>query len=346
MSRTEKFLGTLILIIMLGLIGVFSYFLIFSQLKQGDEKMYQKIKISSELSDYQKTLDSISDFLVEYPQSPLKNKVMIQAAVTLYHKKDYNAARDYATKVLGENTLQNEDFVDAVQVLGWILRDTGKFDSITLDYLENAYLKVKDIKRQEVAVNLGYAYYFKKDMDDALLKFNEGTDEWALTGLALVYLAQEDYPQAIERYEEFFRRYPSSQRFTDVKQEFLKQTYYYAGILQSKKRYEEALQYYLRIVNRFRDTNFYDAALYQIGEIYYQNGKNTAAEDFYQKVVNNTIFYSDDAAYFRLGTLAYEQDKKAKALAIFQKIMKDFPGSSFFNQSQDWINLISKELNL
>lgn len=346
MSRTEKFLGTLILLVMLGLIGVFSYFLIFSQLKQADQKMYQKILIASDLSDFDKTLEHISDFLVEYPDSAYRNKVMVQAAVTLYRKKDYSAAREYAIRVLGSENLPHEEFVDAVLVLGWILRDTGKFDSITLDYLENAYLKVRDVKRQDVAVELGFAYLYKKDYENALSRFNEGTDEWALTGQYMVYLAQDNYPLAIDRFEEFFRRFPASERFAEVKQEFLKHTYYYAGTLQTRKRYEEALQYYLKIVNQFRDTNFYDAALFQIGEIYYLNRKYSAAEEFYNRVTANTIFYSDDAALFRLGELAYEQDKKARALSTFQKIIKDYPASGYLDQSREWARLISKELGL
>ncbi len=346
MNRSEKVLSTVILLVMLGLIGVFSYFLIIPQLKGGDEKLYHKISIASELSDYHKTLDLVSDFLVEYPDSELKNKVLIEAANSLYEKKEYSASRDYAIKVLGANELKNEDLVEAVLILGRILRDTQKYDSVTLDYLENAYLKVTDIKRQEVAVSLGYAYLYKKDYESALNRFNEAADEWSLIGQALVYLAQDKYDLAIARYEDYFARYESSPRFTQVRSEFLKNTYYYAGILQKKKRYEEALQYYLKIINRFRDSNYYDASLFQIAEIYYFNKKYENAMVFYEKVIENTVFYSDDAAYFRMATIYYEQDKKAKALVTFKKITQNYPGSSYTSQALEWIGLITKEMDL
>ena len=345
MNRSEKTLGVIILIVMLALIAVFSYFIIAGQLKQGDEKLYHKIEVSSELSDHQKTLDMVAEFLVDYRNSPYINKVRIVAAKTLLEKHENQKARDYAIKVI-RDTDKSDEFVSAVMVLGELLVRTQKYDSVILAYLENAYLKASDPEKQKLADALGTAYYLKKDYAAALDKFQEAADEDAMIGEIKVYLVTQKYNMAINKLEDYFARYSASTRFEQEKSFYIKVCYQLASSQQKTKRYQEAVKNYLKIVNRFRNDRYSDLALLQIAKIYDLNHKYDVALDFYQKVLNNNVHNGDEEALFRTAVLYYQTAKKAKALNLFQNLVSKYPNGDWIRKAYDWINLLNKEMQL
>lgn len=343
MAELEREWGFMITLLLLVLIGLIVFFLFIHPIR-GDEKDIKKIKISFEVGDYDLTLNLITDFLAEYENSKYQGQALVYAAEILYLRKDYEGAKKYIAKVIASEYANVNDFTAAVAILGKILKDTRKFDPIILDYLENAYLKAGSDLRPQLAAYLGYAYLFKGEHKTAIDYFNHSLGEYAILGRAKVYIDQKNFAQAIQEYENFLNVYSNSKEFSTVKDEFLRLCFDYAYSLQQNKQYKTAIDYYLKIVNRFPNDEISDNALFQIGMVYYVNKNYDHALFFYQKALTNKPTNADAAALFQKGVIYYETDQKENAYKHFSRLKEEYPSTVYASRAHEWIDLIVAEL--
>lgn len=352
MARADRVIGIIAIVMMVALIGVFVYFMFFSKQtdvtvlfrSNAEQKIFQKIKVSYEVSDYDKALDLISDYLVDYPENNKTPRVMLIAANILLKKADYDGAKRYVVKVVSLDSATVDDIADAAVVLGAIMKETGQFDPDALNQLEDAYFKSPSTTKRDIAVFLGYAYLAKRDYQTAINYFNNSTGAYSLIGRAEVYIAQGKYAEAIQDYLNYFTQYPKTTYYTNIKADFLKHCYEYAESRQKLNYYGKAIEYYLKIINNFPDEQYADISLYKIATIYYDNKNLSSSLIFLDKVLNNTVVYSDDAAYFQKAIIYYEQNKKAQSLNEFKKLQDKFSTSTYTKKSWEWVELITKEM--
>ncbi|NPV02154.1 MAG: tetratricopeptide repeat protein [Brevinematales bacterium] len=342
MARSESVFGVIIVFFLIVIIGILSYFLFF-QKPLDDEKVFQKIKVSYEVGDYPLCIDLVTHMIVDYPESKYLNTAITYGANLLYMKKDYDGARKYVEKVVTAKNVTAAEFVDAVIVLGKILREVEKYDPVTVDYLEDAYLKADKGTKPELAAYLGYAYLYKRDYTNAIKFFKNTVGEDAILGPAAVFIAEGIYSDALQEYDNYFNYYAAGKNYDQIVERYLKQCFYYARTLKDAKMSERALTYFYKVVNKFPGNSYADRALYEIADIYY-TGKSFANSLYIiDKILANSNPECDPAALFLEGQIYYETGKKAESYKAFQEVRDHYPETAYGKRAIEWIEVISKE---
>lgn len=234
------------------------------------EKEAEKIFIAYDLGDNKLASRLITDFLANYPDNPLQNRVRIIGANIMYKRGDSMGALAYIKKVLSENKLENEDFTDAVLLLGSIARERKQYDSFIQSYLEQAYFRASEPSKSMLAFYLGYIMIHNKDFKNAASYFNNVIGENGVLGRADLYAAQEMRPETINAFANFLDLYPASQNFSYVKEAFIKESKLQASSLAARGYLDSAVNFYQNIVSRFPATQDADFSRLQIAEIYIQ----------------------------------------------------------------------------
>ena len=228
-------------------------------------------------------------------------------------------------------------------VLGKILREVEKYDPVTVDYLENAYLKADAGKKTELAAFLGYAYLYKGDFQTSIKFFKNSVGEDAILGPAAVYIAQGIYSDAIQEYENYFSYYAHGKNQAEVVEKFHKQAYYYATVLKDSKMLDRALTYFYKVVNTFPGNSYADKALYEIADIYYKTKNQPNAIYIIDKILDNSNPECDPAAMFLKGQIWYELDRKTDAFKVFQDLSDHYPETAYGKRAGEWLDVIAKE---
>lgn len=359
MNRTERTIAIFAILCLVAFIIGFSYLLFFSGKstvslqKMGifvpaDEKAWQRVKVAYEMNDPKKAMGYVEDFLVEFPNSKLRNKVTLTAATIFFENKDYSSAKKYALNVIDtlnkdDRKSESSDYIDAIILLGKVAKENGFYEPTVINFLEDVYMKADEGKRSEIAIYLGYANLYQKNYTNALRYFNSITGEYSIIGRARVYIDQNKYPEAIQEYLNYFTVYPKSERYENVRIAFIKQTLFYADQQTRAKDFDQAVRYLLNIVNYFPRDNSADEALVRIARIYQQNGNFNEALSFLNKALNNSVTESDDQALFVKGTVFYDQGKKSEAARTFQELADKYPKSLYYKKSMEWKDLIAQE---
>lgn len=360
MNGSDKWVGFFAILCLLLLTGIVSYFMFFSGTvewknplssliphdigRSKEDKLFTKIKISYELSEYEQCQKLITDFLSEYPESPARNKVYLYAAGIFYDRKDFGSVKKYCTRVLSDRKADNSDATSAVFLLGRVAREAEIADPVTLNYLENAYLTADPAGKPEIANLLGYQFLFKKDNLNAMKYFNLSIGEDAVIGRARVYIETGKYPEAIQEYQNYFPSAVQSDRFERVKTAFLKQTLYYAGKLTEAKRFSDAVRYYILIVNTFPSDESSDTALLKAAAVYAENRNYQTSLDFLEKTLKNTPKNGDEEALYDKGVIQYSMNRKAEAYQTFQSYLEKYPAGPYIRKTQEWLDIVTKEL--
>ncbi len=353
MSRGEKWLVFWAFIMLFFLIGGLSIVMLrvkipmtasFSRIFQSDENMYRKIRSGFDLKEYQKTLDMSSDFLALYPESDYRVKVMLLTAEIFYFQKDLNKAEEIIRKIFAESSSEGPDFIQAVELLGAIARETGVYDPIVNNYLESAYLKADAYEKSRICVYLGYQALYKKDFTESLRFFSEAAPDDGIIGRARVYIEKGNYPQAIQEYLNFFQTYPADERYGRVKTAFIKQSVYYAETLAACRDYSKAIQYYNNVVLLFPDDPETYGALLKISEIYSVNKDFKSAVIFADRAIKKNEIPGNEEALYRKAVIYYQWDKKREAIGLFKELQDKYPAGTFGKKAGEWIDLITKDI--
>lgn len=359
MNRTERAIAIFAVVCLVIFIVGFTYLLFFSGksvftgskiswLVPADEKAYQRARVAYEMKDPKKSLGYVEDFLVEYPKSRYRNKVLLTAATVFFENKDYVSAKKYAMNVI--DTLNRDDkkgdaddYVDAIILLGKVSKENGFYEPTVVNFLEDVYLGAGDVKKAEIAVYLGYANLYQKNYTNALRYFNSITGEYSMIGRARVYIDMNKYPEAIQEYVNYFQVYPKSERYDNVKIAFVKQSFFYSDQLKKTGFYDKALQYLLNVANYFPRDNSADEALVRMAKIYAAHRDYSNALSFLNKALNNSVTSGDDWALFEKGMVYYDMGKKAESARVYQDLIDKYPRSLYYPKAVEWKKVIAAE---
>lgn len=308
------------------------------------EKDAEKIFIAYDLGDDKLASRLITDFLANYPDNPLQNRVRIIGANLMYKRGDSAGALAYIKKVLSESKLENEDFTDAVLLLGSISREQKQYDSFIQSYLEQAYFRASEPAKSMLAFYLGYMMIQNKDFKNAASYFNNVIGENGVLGRADLYAAQEMRPETINAFANFLDLYPASQNFSYVKDAFIKESKLQASSLAARGYLDSAVNFYQNIAARFPGTQDADFARLQSADIYIQKKDLKKAVTLLEQILDNDDKFYDPDALFRLGKIHFEQDNPEQALNSFRTLTEQFPSSPMIREAQEWQRLILESL--
>lgn len=354
MSRPDRTVGVIGIICLLFFIGIISYFMFFADSnmsirfifnpKDKEQKYFEKIKLASDFTDNDRTIGLIEEFLMDYPDSSYKNKVLAIAAEILYQKKDYEMSKKYIEKVVSSVNSRSDEYVNAVITLGKIGLDLDYFDPVTVKYLEDAYLVADAAKKENLAVYLGFSYLFKKDYNHALLYFNQASGEFSFAGKARVYIEQGKYQEAFQEYLNYFSAFPKGNIYEGMKKAFIKQTIYYSDKLVQIKLPKKSIEYLSNLIGLFPKDNNINEVYLKISQIYQIMNENKNALLYLNKALQDSITNNDDLVLYNKAVLTYQMNQKKEALKLFHGFQDSYSQSSLNNHVSEWILLIQKDL--
>lgn len=345
--RAEKVLVFWISVFLVIFIAGFSFLMLRDRLpfvEKNDLVQYKKIAALYDMKEYQKALDTSSDFSALYPDSKYMVKVLDVEAEVFYAQKDIDKTRMIIQKIFSDNRIDNSDFVTAAELLGEIGRDNGKYDPVVMNYLENAYLKSEGLQKPVIAGLLGYQALYSKDYKSAICYFNITSGEEGLIGRARVDIEQGNYPDAIQEYLNYFSLCPEGQRYDRVRDAFIKQSFYYALALKNAKEYKQAIQYYLNVVNTFPSDTAAGEGLLKIAGIYAFTGEYQKSADSLDKILTGRYSNCFEEALYNKAVLYYQWDKKNLSIKYFKDLQEKYPSGIFGSKAPDWIILIKKDI--
>jgi len=356
MNSSDRWLLFWSLLLLIVLTVIISYFLFsgfsgksFLHLPIGftseEDKDFRKVEVFFNTRDYDKSINLALDFLSEFPESRHRFRVMTILAESFFNKREYSISEKYVMKVLADPHVDINSYVDANIIFGAIYREYEKFNPVVLHYLEDAYIKADRNEKLLLSTFIGYQYLYKKEYRTALRFFNESSGEEGIIGRARVYVEEGNYPGAIQEYANYFNSYPANERYTRVKQAFLKQSFYYADFLRKKKDYDMALKYYINVVNFFPKEKEADEALVKMAEIYEENKDYKNALFYFDRALNNAVTNSDESALYNKAKIYYETKNYREAISFFREFQSRFPSSLLSDKVAEWIDIATKEIS-
>lgn len=308
-----------------------------------EETLIQEITTLLEVGQDEEVLQRASSYLAHYPQGKYRLPVIQSIATIFYRRKNFSEALNWCRKALTED-IPREYELALASLVGFILKDAEKIDPALLSWMEQVYLRHTAENISGLVVGIAYQYLYKNDPKTALAYLQEAKGELAIIGRARAYLAMQNYPSAIQEYENFFSFYPESNRKDGVKIAFLRQTLYYARINETKNPYI-SLVYYEKL---FRFPESLEAEEGFLGSVRLLRREKRYKEAFSlaKKGLENSQKGRDPDILFEMAACYYESGQKEIALRTYEEFVQRYPNHRLSSQAKEWLELISKEISL
>ncbi|MCX7882445.1 MAG: tetratricopeptide repeat protein [Brevinematales bacterium] len=308
-----------------------------------EEMMIRDINVSLELGQYEKVFQTASSYLSLYPQGKYRIPVMQSVAMALYEQRNFLEALTWCRKALNEN-IPREYELGLASVVGFVLKDAEKFDPALLSWMEQVYLRHSTENVSALVVGIAYQYLYKNDPTTALAYLQEAKGELALIGRARAYIVLNNYPAAIQEYENFFAFYPESHRKNGILTAFLRQTLYYAKLNENHNP-TLALSYYEKLT-RFPDTREAEEAILASLRLLRQQKRYKECLAVAKRGLSNSRKDRDPEILFEMAGCYYESGNKEEARRMYEGVVTRYGNHVLASQAKAWLELLSKESSL
>jgi len=150
-----------------------------------------------------------------------------------------------------------------------------------------------------------------------------------------------DYSETIAKYRLLLEKFPNSPLVDDA-------LYHLAFTLEQSNRKDEAIPYYLRVVQNHATSTYAPEAFMRLGEYYFNPPIRDipTAISYYRRILNykNTARY--DEALYKLGWGYYLQQKYPEAISMFTTLVQDIEKASILDPTGELTNPALKEESL
>ncbi|MFN4216026.1 MAG: tetratricopeptide repeat protein [Brevinematales bacterium] len=305
-----------------------------------EEALIREIMSALEIGQYEEVFQKASHYLGFYPQGNFRQLVMQSVATAFYYQKNFSEAFLWCKKAIGEQ-MSFSDEVGLASLVGFVLKDMERFDPAFLSWMEQVYLRHSQENISALVVGIAYQYLYKNDPKTALAYLQEAKGELALIGRARAYVALQNYPAAIQEYENFFAFYPESSRQVGVKTAFLRQTLYYARQNEVQNP-SLALSYYEKLA-RFPDSGEAEEGFLASLRLFRQMKNYPEAFRVAKKGLSNMRKDRDPEILFEMAGCYYENGQKEEARKTYEEFLSRYNNHPFSSQARGWLELLSKE---
>ncbi|MFN3660267.1 MAG: tetratricopeptide repeat protein, partial [Brevinematales bacterium] len=192
-----------------------------------------------------------------------------------------------------------------------------------------------------LVVGIAYQYLYKNDPKTALAYLQEAKGELAVIGRARAYIALQNYPAAIQEYENFFAFYPESSRQPGVKTAFLRQTLYYAS--QNEAQNPSLALFYYEKLARFPDSREAEEGFLAALRLFRKTKDYSEAFRVAKKGLSNIQKGRDPEILFEMAGCYYESGQKEEARKTYEEFLSRYISHPLSAQAKGWLELLSKE---
>ncbi len=269
----------------------------------------------------------------------IKNNLELKIKASILLSKIYYQKERYEKTVFNlYNVLQRKNqYYNDYKIMSIYLDSLKKTDQsnlirLTLNKIKNKNEKLKALKGvnfieigntqkgENLLKNLNgkdaktklYEYYKNNKMWDKIIEYFNKNKPYDVSRLIIAYLKMDN----IKRASSLYNTYNNS--ITSYKPELL----YYFGetYYLKKKNLKKARNYFDKIVENYKDSNWIDNTLYMIGNIHNSNNSFKKAEKTYKDIIEK--YPTTDLItkiQLSLGELYYKQGSFKKAIDYFKK---------------------------
>ncbi len=322
-------------------------------------------KLSYDIGNpYKSVPEVITDFLVQYPQSPYKQELNDLLIDSYISTKNYQAALTVLESnrtPLNKAAYQKVTFYRGVEFF-----NEGKFSQA------NSMFNKSIAERQDISF-VARATYWRGESEYAMNKFNDAyqtystfkqlpqaqkTPEFKSVEYNLGYTAfkLKNYTNANVHFKNYLAVVKDDAKKTDATLRladgyFVTKQYWpamemYNAILNSNSQYKDYAAYQKAVsygfvdktqtkieelqkfISNYKSSNLIDDAIYELGSTYANNNQtNKAIETFNDLISNHSKSNLISKAILRQGLVYVNVNQEDKAIERFKKVVADYPGS-------------------
>lgn len=323
-------------------------------------------KLSYEIGNsYQSVPDVLSSFLAKYPNTP--NKLEIETllinsyitsknyrdALVLLEKNKSTANKEAYQKVTfyrGLELYTDGNYAEALTMFKKSIAEQklAKFTAratfwkgeteYVLDNFNEALLSFKQFENfaeaknqpeyKNINYNIAYAYFKKKDYDQAGDYFQKQIDKVSADKVRLndSYLRLGDSRFVTSKYWPAMDAYNKAIDMKSIDADYaaFQKALSYGFVSKNDKKIED----FNKFLQTFKASQYRDDALYELGNTYVNEGKQDLAIKTYDQLLSefkNGIFAAK--SMLKQGLVYYNNQKEDLALIKFKKVAADFPRS-------------------
>lgn len=306
----------------------------------------QKAVLLFETEQFPQALQILADLKINALDDETSAAAYYYMAATLHKLGKDKKALVFLKRITG-TLKQTKWTTKAVILLGQINRKYQFSDQSLEVYLHKLYMESSNSDdQQEILTQLGYLKLYRDDYSGAMDQFQKAGTVLARLGQARIHVKKNEYWKAINIYEDIlnYKNYRNQPYYNDVKQAFLKQTYYYAKQWLHKQNYNHAYFYFRKIVNGFPNSLYGEASLFWLGEMFQLRKAYTTAIRYYNMTLANKNRNKDDAALFKRGIAYYHLKQYAKSIKDFKRLAEHYPHSAYLTRARQWSSMAEREL--
>ena len=305
----------------------------------------------------------------------LKGKSFAMLGEIELDKGKYKEAINYYEIALANSKHGTENRKRSLLGLGisyYYLKNYNK----SLDYFAELEESDPDFENQKVNYFYAENYFSAQKFDQALNRFDYayGSDEkinmLVLYGKAYSYFNSGDYENAAYQFSDYFKKYPSDKRVTDVKlrladsyfgsknynaaakvykelfSDDIKNSgnpyarYQYAQALYKSGKSNEAIQQFESIPQDFPISEFAEVSMFTVGWIYFQNRDYTSSIVKYRNLLERYPTTNlQPIIYYSIGDAQFNMEKYDSAIVNYEKVLSQFPSSLYVFDAVNGIQL-------
>ena len=312
-------------------------------LNSSEYDMIRRIQTEIELKQYDTALQKAAEYLASFTNGSYLSVAMYLVGFISYQKKDYETALSWCRKSIAQGIPFSYE-VALASLVGFILKDSETVDPALLNWMEQIRLHHPDEDLSACALGIAYQYIYRNEAKTALLYLQEAKGELALIGRARAYILQQNYPAAIQEYENFFSLYPQSTRKNMVMNAFLKQTLGYSQWL-SKSNPRLALSFYEKLL-RFPNSDEAEQGIVEMVKLLREMKAYSPALNYVEKGLSNQNTKQNAVLLFEKAGILYEMGDKERSLQTYEEFLTTYPSHPLASQALQWKELLTKELTL
>ncbi|WNB16879.1 tetratricopeptide repeat protein [Marivirga arenosa] len=293
-----------------------------------EESHFQLAKLYLQESNVSKAVSELKSFISQYPNSNYVTEAKELLSEAYLNSNEYNQAIEFIESIQSKSLKLKQAYQKVTFLQGAeYFNQANYFRAVQLFQKSVEYPQDKTLLG-ETYFWMGESYSTGKKYQDAINAYQKSfnysveNDDWFLSlnyGIAHALYNDKQFEKALG----YFNAYVKNGRKLIYYQDALIRL---ADCYYVTKSYELALDYYQRAIGE-KNANI-DYAYFQKGVINAINGKNTLANQSFDKIINdykNSNYY--DNAIFQKAQLAFESGQYQTAINGFTNLLKNLPQS-------------------
>lgn len=293
-------------------------------------------KLSSELGFQTDAINSFSNYLKNYPQSPHKDEINESLSNLYLQTRNYKEALE-ALENIGNKSEKIKAAYQHIAYYRGVELYSNQVYTEAASYLQNS---LKYPVNPELAAKstywLGEISYRKRNYDEALQKYEDflykpaaaNTDEFLNTdyNIGYVYFKKEDYNNALTWFRKYQKEPGADKKKSDDAGLRIADCYFV------KKDYLNALEYFKKAIDNKVASS--DYALFQKGMIEGIQNRLQDKINTMQQIIEEYAAspYADDAIFEEAST-SQLMGENLQALNLFEDIVANYPSSTYLKKA-------------